>query len=229
MNAARTATARGRALAGLWAAALVSLAGCVNQPVGGGARAVENDPLTGGPPIPPAPAAAATAGAKAAAPAQPSAPGSTGSTAALAVGQPKDKTAEKQPDPRTTAAPDGWRAPASSATLNEPKPAEGTETAPSVAVHPPMMEAAPPAAAGVPPIDSYQQAQQLLDAYGATDRLLKEVSERSDWYFECRVPTGPGQAKVFNGTLPGENGLAVIRAVLQRMEMDLGPATGRKN
>src|SRR5262249_30639000 len=120
------------------------------------------------------------------------------------------------PDPRIHSTAPDWHGPSGpGATLHDPQPVE-TTGASSTSPGPGVTRAVAPA----PRFDSYQQAQDLLVSLGVTEQVLETTGDKGDWHFLCKVPDPrkPGSKLVFEGTAPGENGLAVIRAVLRKME-----------
>jgi hypothetical protein len=232
---------------GLLASALLGLAGCVHRPGGtgsaGGGAAVapapsvaEFDPLLGGPPLrAAAPSATPTSGDKGAGAALPAAPNPTASTAALAAGPAKDKSRDKDADPRLSGSPaPEWRgqgARTGGTVLHDPEPLAGAEHAEgrqTTTVHPPVLDRAVTPAEAVSTVDSYQEAQRLLAAYGVTYQSLRTVGEAGEWEFSCEAPLDAKTSHPVRAVKAGENGLAAIRAALQQLEIDLGPAGTRR-
>ena len=186
--------------------------GVDNDPLAG-ACAQGNVPKTKGPIA----TASSTAPVGVGTAALPAAPHPTASAAALAAGvaQPGDKDIDPRlaPDPH---------APANSVTpvggagvaLQGPT-AHGVDTAD------PRDLVASPVSQKSLPVENLQRGLDLIKSYGAVDRCLEEVSD-GVWKFSCRMPipsTGEiPRAKVVEATLPGEDGLIAVRAVLQKIQ-----------
>jgi hypothetical protein len=126
-------------------------------------------------------------------------------------------------------------------------PPESTSKGPSLAAltmrgtpgpesdHPPVASPAvlqPPVTHNVPsnahivPIstmseNSYEDLQNQLKSLGVTEQSLRKLPNSDQWSFVCRipVPNGKGIQRRYEGTAGGDNGLAVIKAVLADIKM----------
>ncbi len=209
----------------LWAS-LVLFVGCAHEPSNVG-TGVDNDPLVGATAQNPTArtkaamtTATATTGSGRNATPLPLAPNPTASAAALAGGAASAN--DKDIDPRL--APDP-RGPGGLTNTDGP----GVSGA-GIALQGPTARAditnsretnAQPVSNSTAPIESLQKGLDLIKSYGAADRCLEEVSD-GVWKFSCRMPIQSTAdirtMKVVEATLPGEDGLVAVRAVLQKIE-----------
>jgi hypothetical protein len=68
--------------------------------------------------------------------------------------------------------------------------------------------------------DGYQQAQQILTQRGVTYQRL-ETTDNGLWHFICSIPDRQsGEVSKYEASLPGEGGLAAIRAVLNQIDQE---------
>jgi hypothetical protein len=194
---------------------LVLLGGCLGE------RGLENDPLTGGPPIPPP---ASTPGprpaerpAEAMLPPLP-APYSATSPAALTVGgpQPADPAQPRGAAPAVAEGP--WKAPQAGAVLRQPEPADDSPSRLSPVPVPTPSFTLTAGAGG----DTYEQLQDLLAARGVTWQRLETWGESGDWKFSCSIPNrqNPSIHRHYEARAPGGRGLPAMRAVLEQIDRE---------
>lgn len=71
-------------------------------------------------------------------------------------------------------------------------------------------------------IDSFEQAMRLLDERRVTFRTLTYRPESSEWEFICAIPhpSEPATQRKYEARAAGDNGLAAIRAVLDKIDTD---------
>jgi hypothetical protein len=208
---------------------LVGLAGCVPEETGA------TDPMTGGPPIPQNKATAPPAGnanttdlpvGSTASPAaivsgpaptiEPSADashnlritGTTGTTPA----------ANWQPPPATTPTPAQLQDPLINSDPPVPVTLKGPTTTTTIANTQPIYSPLP----GPARIDTYQQAQEALAARGVTGQQLRQIGDKGMWEFHCSVPDPHNQAvsSVYEVKAQGENGVAAMRLVIQKIDAE---------
>ncbi len=216
-------------------AGLVGFAGCVPEDAG-----YEVDPMLGGTPIPQnkatAPPPSVVSGNNL--PALPAA-GGTVSPAAIAGGT--DPALAPASDPSYNlriAAPSNpdanWHnQPTASGT--QPQPPDPLMGLSNPATIPVKVQLATTTTANTLPItnppagpariDTYQQAQEQLAARGVVGQQLLQIGENGVWEFRCSVPVpgNPSIHNVYKVQAPGENGVAAIRLVIQKIDADHQP------
>ncbi len=149
-------------------------------------------------------------------------------------------TSNPAPAPSSGGATPGWpQNPSPSPSVSALQPPEapaGTERLAPVAATPvplvpfPYTSAGAPAAGGPPATDTYLQLQEMLRVRGVTVQRLETSGNAGDWKFRCSIPNkqNPSIERRYEAKVPGDYGLAAIRAVIEKIDKDVGgSAAGR--
>jgi hypothetical protein len=73
--------------------------------------------------------------------------------------------------------------------------------------------------------DTYEQLQSMLTARGVTWQRLEKWGDEGDWKFSCSIPNkqSPNVSRHYEAKVAGPNGLAAIRAVLDKIDLEQRP------